>query len=71
MTEQHSPPPSSPYGEAQRRHRQRGRVRAAPVMLSPVTVTAGRVALERDASQRLRRLREAGAPWNSPVFAES
>jgi alcohol dehydrogenase len=61
MTEQQVPPLSSPSGEARRRHRPRGRVRAAPVMLSPVAVMAGRVALERDASQRLRRLREAAA----------
>jgi alcohol dehydrogenase len=61
MTEQQSPPLSVPSGEAQRRHRPRGRPRSAAVVLAPVARTAGRVALERDASQRLRRLREAAA----------
>ena len=60
MTEQQVPPLSTPSGEARHRHRPRGRVRA-PVMLSPVAVMAGRVTLERDASQRLRRLSEAAA----------
>jgi alcohol dehydrogenase len=61
MTEQQSPPLCVPSGEAQRRHRPRGRLRAAAVVLAPVARTAGRVALERDASQRGRRLREAAA----------
>jgi alcohol dehydrogenase len=61
LTQRHSPPLSSPPGEAQRRNQPCGRLRAAAVMLSPVALAAGRVALERDASQRLRRLRKAGA----------
>jgi alcohol dehydrogenase len=52
-------PVFGPAGETRRSHRPRGRVRAAAAMLSPVALAAGRVALERDADQRLRRLREA------------
>ena len=43
------------------RFRSHGRLPAGPAALSPVAVAAGGVALERDAGQRLRRLRDAAA----------